>query len=360
MCLFRSAEKGLTGMKCEKTFEVYIEDSVENVSGIFEEEETSETISSEISAADREENADVFSNIWVGIDIAVVILLIALLVFLRIMRKKVRSKNSEEGVLDMTSTIVPDKKASSYTGTVQIGKVHNIGKRNQQQDSLGVTDTAEGVFAVVADGMGGLSNGDKVSQTVVMTMLQDIAHQANNSGTQRLFEMVSHANDTINRMLGVQSQYVSGSTVIAVLTGRDSFEWVSVGDSRICLYRGGRLIQLNREHNYESELLWQAVNGEISFQEIQENPKRRGLTSFIGMGKLKYVDGSCHPVSVAAGDWVLLMSDGIFNTLSDQEICDILENCQEPQQAAAEMEERILKYQRPKQDNFTAVILRFS
>lgn len=244
-------------------------------------------------------------------------------------------------------------------GEIRVGKMHHIGKRKTQQDSLGVTDVPGGLFAVVADGMGGLSDGDKVSQTIVMTMLQELsgADAAGKSG--RLFEAVSLANDVVNQMLGMQEQYVSGSTVVAVLAAKDGFEWVSVGDSRVCLYRGGRLIQLNREHNYESELLWQAVNGEISFAEAEENPKRKSLTSFIGMGKLKYIDGSVKPMEAAAGDLLLLMSDGVFNTLSEEEICGILEEYPEPRQAAREMEERILSYDRPNQDNFTAVLLQF-
>lgn len=248
---------------------------------------------------------------------------------------------------------------SVSTGEIQIGKIHHIGKRNMQQDSLGVTDIPDGVFAVVADGMGGLSDGDKVSQTVVMTMLQEVSEQSGTEQRAGLFEAVSLANDAVNQMLGMPAQYVSGSTVVAALAGKGRFEWVSVGDSRVCLYRGGRLIQLNREHNYESELLWQAVNGEASFVEAEENPRRRNLTSFIGMGKLKYVDGSIRPVEAAAGDILLLMSDGVFNTLSEDEICAVLEEYPEPQQAAWEMEERILQYDRPKQDNFTAVIMKF-
>lgn len=247
-----------------------------------------------------------------------------------------------------------------HSGEIRVGKMHHIGKRKTQQDSLGVTDVPGGMLAVVADGMGGLTDGDKVSQTIVMTMLQELSG-AGVAGSEsgRLFEAVSLANDVVNQMLGMQEQYVSGSTVVAVLAGKDSFEWVSVGDSRVCLYRGGRLIQLNREHNYESELLWQAVNGEISFVEAEENPKRKSLTSFIGMGKLKYIDGSIKPMEAAAGDLLLLMSDGVFNTLSEEEICGILDEYPEPQQAAQEMEERILSYDRPKQDNFTAVLLKF-
>lgn len=264
---------------------------------------------------------------------------------------------SRERLSDM-KTEMPERDTLPSEGKIQVGKVHNIGKRSTQQDSLGVTDIPEGVFAVVADGMGGLSDGDKVSQTIVMTMLQEISRQRRDREA-RLFEMVSLANDVVNRMLGMQSQYVSGSTVVAALAGNGCFEWVSVGDSRVCLYRGGRLIQLNREHNYESELLWQAVNGEISFAEAQENPKRRSLTSFIGMGRLKYIDGSLRPIEALPGDCLLLMSDGIFNTLSDDEICAILQENPDPQQAARAMEDKMLAYNRPKQDNFTAVILKF-
>lgn len=286
-----------------------------------------------------------------GVIVAVGVLLAAVMAVVGMRRKRAGQGRQERRN--------PPESDFPSMGEIQIGKVHHIGKRGTQQDSLGVTDISDGVFAVVADGMGGLSDGDKVSQTVVMTMLQEITGQSDTGQRARLFEAVSLANDVVNQMLGMPAQYVSGSTVVAALAGEGRFEWVSVGDSRVCLYRGGRLIQLNREHNYESELLWQAVNGETSFVEAEENPQRRSLTSFIGMGKLKYIDGSIKPVEAAAGDILLLMSDGVFNTLSEDEICEILREYPGPQQAAQEMEERILQYDRPKQDNFTAVILRF-
>lgn len=277
-------------------------------------------------------------------------------------RRMARKRQEPIASMDRTERLADREPAGSppaLAGEIRVGKVHHIGKRKTQQDSLGVTDVPGGMLAVVADGMGGLSDGDKVSQTIVMTMLQELSGAGSAGKSGRLFEAVSLANDVVNQMLGMQDQYVSGSTVVAVLAGKGCFEWVSVGDSRVCLYRGGRLIQLNREHNYESELLWQAVNGEISFAEAEENPKRRSLTSFIGMGKLKYIDGSIKPMEATAGDLLLLMSDGVFNTLSEEEICGILEESPEPQQAAQKMEERILSYGRPKQDNFTAVLLKF-
>lgn len=241
-----------------------------------------------------------------------------------------------------------------------VGKLHNVGRRKGQQDSFGVVNVPQGVCAVVADGMGGLADGDKVSQKIVGTMLQDAMTIKDSpiEGT-KLYLMAAHANREVNRMLGTAGQYKSGSTLIAVLTERNRFQWISIGDSRIYLFRGNRLVQLNGEHVYERDLLLKAVNGRITFTEANTDTQRDRLASFIGMGELAHIDGSLHPVETQAGDRVILMSDGVFNTLSEQEIAKALSETQNAVQAAAVLEQWVLARNNPKQDNFTAVILEF-
>ncbi|MGN0389846.1 MAG: PP2C family protein-serine/threonine phosphatase, partial [Wujia sp.] len=146
-------------------------------------------------------------------------------------------------------------------------------------------------------------------------------------------------------------------TVIAALIEPDGFQWATVGDSHIYLYRGNQLLLLNREHIYEAELLQMAVNGRISFQSVKTDKSRSGLTSFIGMGELKYIDGSTKKLTYQTGDWLLLMSDGVFNTLSEAEICRIVQESACAEEAADRMEQAVLAKQNPKQDNFTAILL---
>ncbi len=239
----------------------------------------------------------------------------------------------------------------------RVGKLHNIGRRSGQQDSLGMTDFAGGTLAIVADGMGGLADGDRVSQQIVMTMLQDSTMLKPGKTENCLYEMIAHANHEVNQMLGVENQYKSGSTVIAALIEKDGFQWATVGDSHIYLYRGNQLLLLNREHIYETELMQKAVNGRITFQSVKTDKSRSGLTSFIGMGELKYIDGSTKKLSYQTGDWLLLMSDGVFNTLSEPEICRIVQESVCASEAAARMEQAVLAKQNPKQDNFTAILL---
>ena len=56
---------------------------------------------------------------------------------------------------------------------ISLGKIHDIGRRDYQQDSFGQTAVLRntGILAVLADGMGGLSGGERVSQKIVMEAL---------------------------------------------------------------------------------------------------------------------------------------------------------------------------------------------
>ncbi len=238
-----------------------------------------------------------------------------------------------------------------------IGTVHNIGGRSGQQDSFDVVNCAAGTLAVVADGMGGLSDGDKVSQKIVATMRSDSSRIRPGQTDHVLCQMVAHANQEVNRMLGAARQYKCGSTLLAVLVENNTMQWITVGDSRIYLYRGGSLIQINREHIYCTELLEKAINAKMSFMDALRDPQVDRLSSFIGMGDLKHVDICLNRLELCAGDRILLMSDGVFNTLSNAEIARVIRSSSDAAVAAARLEERVLQKNAPNQDNFTCVIL---
>ena len=252
---------------------------------------------------------------------------------------------------------VPASMPEAADGTV--GTVHHIGRRKSQQDTFGMNLTGAGLLAVVSDGMGGLADSDKVSQRAVMGMLQAGTRLSGAFAENPLFEMLSMANEQVLDMLGPDQIYKSGATLLAVLVTREQFHWAAVGDSRIYLYCRGHLFQINREHIYKQELVQEAVNRNISFSRVSTDPQRDRLVSFLGMGELKYIDGSLRPVGVKHGDKLLLMSDGIFNTISEQEILGILENTDNAAAAAALMEQKVTGADNPKQDNFTCVILDF-
>lgn len=241
--------------------------------------------------------------------------------------------------------------------TVSHQTVHHIGARPYQEDSWGFLELKDGCLAVVADGMGGLSGGDKVSRKIVDTMLECGKNLRNGQMDGVLEKIVNEVNQEVNHMLGADGIYKSGSTLLAVLIRKNCFHWISVGDSRIYLYREGILTKLNQEHNLGQELFMKAARGEISYEAALNDPDKNKLTSFIGMGNLRYIDQSMESIELKQGDRIVLSTDGVFNTLSDGSIAGVLKENADANLIAADLERRVLEKNHPRQDNFTAVVL---
>lgn len=276
-------------------------------------------------------------------------------------KKKEKTQSQEEPV---STTLLPPIRSipqpdvqDGQINRVAVGKVHAQGARESQQDSFSVSSDAlqpGGILAIVADGMGGLSDGDKVSQTIVSAVMHAFV-SGEDTGTPRLPALLAKAKLAVDQLLGPDGLRQSGSTVVMGMIRDSLFEYLSVGDSRICLYRDGELYQLNRSHSFSHDLLVKAINGEKTFEEIRTDRRAECLTSYIGMGELIYVDIPAAPIKVHPGDVFILMSDGVFNALTNQELSAALE--QDAEEAAEMIDQWIQKKNYHNQDNYTAVIL---
>ena len=146
-----------------------------------------------------------------------------------------------------------------------------------------------------------------------------------------------------------------GTTLAAAVIKDDEFYWASVGDSRIYLYRRGRLIQLTTDHDYARELAREVELGRISPEDAANHPQCRALTSYLGSPFLQEIDRNEDPVILEEGDRILLCSDGLYKTLPEEEILKLLDD--EPQHAADNLIEATLARGKTTQDNVTVVIL---
>ena len=242
---------------------------------------------------------------------------------------------------------------------ISLGKIHDIGRRDYQQDSFGQTAVLRntGILAVLADGMGGLSGGERVSQKIVMEALTFGSTLQANQVPTALPGMVAGINRAVNQMLGPKGLYTSGSTVVSALITGNALRWISVGDSRVYLYRDGQISQLSRDHDLLQDWMPDILEGKRSMAEALRDPNGRKLTSFIGMGELRHVDYNRTPIPLLPGDRVLLMSDGVYGTVSDAEMAAILRDCGSVQLAASHIGQRIMGAALPYQDNYTLIVL---
>ena len=264
-----------------------------------------------------------------------------------------RPKNKAEG------KAAPEDSTPQSAG-VRYAVHQDIGSRQDQQDSYGVSEPGgyeeKGVLALMADGMGGLQNGKAVSSALVYSFLNYFRMHADKENPQLLLlEMAAQANDHINQML--RGSEPGGSTLLSAIVRNGALYFLTVGDSRIYLYRQGRLIQLNREHTLREMLALLAVNHEAPIEQGLHDPQRDALTSYFGGGQLSLIDRNQEGIPLAQGDRILLLSDGVFRTLSCRELESALQCSIE--EAAGRIGQMIREAENPHQDNSTALILEY-
>lgn len=240
----------------------------------------------------------------------------------------------------------------------------NIGAREEQQDSFALSDfentelvSKKGVLAVLADGMGGLKMGKEASDLATKTMLAEYNKTVLlDSIPNELNSTLKKANKAIYEMAKKEGLEMDvGTTLVASVIHKDQLYWISVGDSRIYLFRDNKLIQLSHDHIYENELYNEVIQGKISLEEAKNHPERALLTSYLGMECLSRIEQNHNPLPLQVGDRIILCSDGLHGVLSDSEINEIIAN--EPEKSAELLLQTVLTKNIKYQDNITIIIL---
>lgn len=238
--------------------------------------------------------------------------------------------------------------------------IQGQGSRAYQQDTFGFSAVSnktikveQGYMAVLADGMGGMAHGDKISKFIVQEVLKQEIHMAQNIDMQ-LREIVH----TISGAVYKKFEGLGGSTVIITYIDKKQLHWVSVGDSHLYIKRQGKLYLMNEEHNYLTHLYKGVLKGYLTKEEAESHKSRYGLTQFVGNDKITDIEGSYEGFRLQNQDIILICTDGISDTLSDVQINDLLmENIHE---SAKAIENQIIAMQNEYQDNFTALIMKWS
>lgn len=240
---------------------------------------------------------------------------------------------------------------------LRCAQLYETGARDSQQDAFclaGLESPEGGVLAAVADGMGGLVDSGQVSRALTNALYGGFAPGGTDAPARQLQLLLRQALERVETLQKGRSAQ-SGSTLVMCLIREGTLSWLSVGDSRIYLWRSGGLIQLNRDHDFHHDLTLLAMQNDMTFAEADQDPRRENLTSYIGGGFPRKVEWNPEPISLRAGDRVVLMSDGVYRALSQEEMAWCL---REDAEAAVEaLRATVTEKSLPQQDNFTAVVL---
>lgn len=236
-----------------------------------------------------------------------------------------------------------------------------IGDRDEQQDSAGYEFRADKAIAVVCDGMGGFNGGRLASSSSVERMLKWFSEtQHFNDISQDLVDEAKKLDAHVRALTNESGEWLkAGSTLAAMFIEKDKIAWIAVGDSRIYSAQEDKFCQITSDHIYSKKLKSQLESGIIKQEEYNKKMSHgEALISFLGIGGLTIID--CNQVNTVSGDRFLIMSDGLYKLVPDNEVFEILSNFANVSDALRALDSKAKHYaksKRIKRDNMTLALI---
>ena len=194
-------------------------------------------------------------------------------------------------------------------------QVSRRGGREKNEDRMGYCYTRESGLFVLADGMGGHPEGEVAAQLALQTIsaiYQKEARPAIRDTPEFLSSALMAAHHQIVRYASEKGMLdTPRTTLVACILQGAGATWVHCGDSRLYVVRDGELLTRTRDHSY----LEQQSAGGSRFEHINRNI----LFTCLG-SPTKPVFDVTGPVILQQGDKLMLCSDGLWGSLSDDEI----------------------------------------
>lgn len=230
-------------------------------------------------------------------------------------------------------------------------QVSRLGGREKNEDRMGYCYTREAGLFALADGMGGHPDGEVAAQIALQTVSALFQRQARPKlpdVKEFLAEALMAAHHQILRhAMDKGMADTPRTTLVAAVVQDGRAEWIHCGDSRLYMVRGGELLARTRDHSYQ-ELRKMAIAG-------LEKVNRNVLFTCLGSPSKPIYDIT-GPVTLEQGDRILLCSDGLWGTLSDDTIVRQLAR-QEVAHAVPDLVEDALRKAGEHSDNVTVIAM---
>lgn len=190
------------------------------------------------------------------------------------------------------------------------------------------------VLAILSDGIGGHRAGEVASELAVNIISQVVADSDGQNPLHILEEAIHQASTAIHQQAQQNlGQAGMGATCACAWILGSQLHIATVGDSRVYLMRAGTIQQLSTDHTWIQEAL---DRGLIQSDQVEGHPNAHVIRRYLGSATPPEVDFRmrlnssqdliAEGVQLAAGDRVLLCSDGLTDLVDDTEILTAFEN----------------------------------
>lgn len=192
---------------------------------------------------------------------------------------------------------------------------------------------SSGRLYVVADGVGGASEGERASQYAAEKVLSEYYLHPDLDPGERLKKAMRQASQEIFEYAEAEGSYRRmATTMVTAAIRSDRLTVANVGDSRAYLVRDGKAWQITTDHNTVGEMV---EGGLMSEEEAMNSKAKNRLTRSLGAEPDAAVD-LFPDIPLRAGDKVLLCTDGLTRYTLSQDIASLTASGQ-PEEVTARL-----------------------
>ena len=230
--------------------------------------------------------------------------------------------------------------------------------RHENQDTFAVAHGSgdNQLIAVVCDGMGGAQAGQVASSIAVRSFVTELkAHLTADMSVEQVRELSSFCVAKANVAVHTKAKedaalHGMGTTLVSAVNCGNTLVICNVGDSRAYKIGENSIERVTRDHSIVEGLI---ESGNITEEEARTHPNRNLITRALG----PELSTSCdvYTAQLQRGEYLLLCSDGLVVTMTDDEMFKTVRTAENPADALERL--LTLSKQNGAPDNVTAVLL---
>lgn len=237
---------------------------------------------------------------------------------------------------------------------IECASITDKGQRDHNEDAIGVFSHGVINGFVVCDGLGGHGMGEVASSITVDLFGEDVnaCNAIDRAFYEQFFEKAQDKLLSEQKARNVPNKMKT--TVAALLIDEEHAQIAHIGDSRVYVFNNSSSIVFRTSDHSVPEALRRA--GMISESEIRHHSDRNKLLKVLGASDGEAVGSISDEIDLDKVKAFLLCSDGFWEYISEEKMCEFLYESQSPSEWIDSMMKEVIKNgETHNMDNYSAI-----
>lgn len=231
-----------------------------------------------------------------------------------------------------------------YNSSFKTAFISEEGSRLKNNDYFGFVELDKYACYVIADGITDMRDSQSAKKAIEAVI--SAFHNEPGISKRKLKRYLKYAN---KELLKGKSYEKLKASITVVLTNYEKFRYGCAGNTRLRLYRDGRMILASSDMSLGQDMV---EADRLAADKLAQHEERNNLYSYLGKEHFKPFISK--KKKLADGDIITLYTRGIWENIDEGELSDVFaETGNEPLEECDKVEDLLLSRQPENLDNYT-------